>query len=95
MAENNVLAGKSFVAPREKEMSFCVLADPQRIPMNGTHYLAVRDALFKVFGNFPLRLDKHHAVILVAMAAVAGEGAKPYEILCEALRKYGAIEVRD
>jgi len=90
-----VVAGRASSPSREVEISFRVVSEQTRVPCDGTSARAVQAALFKVFGKFPIRLGEDQRDVLLGMAAAAGDGSKPYEIMLEALRRYGAIEVND
>lgn len=83
-----------------QEITWAPLAIERRLLFNGTSYLAVRDALVTVFGEFPIKLQFSdefgvHAEILKAMAAAAGEGSTPYDDLLEALTRHHGLVLSD
>ena len=72
----------------------------RRLSLAGADYVSVREALTKVFGPFPIKLEFDadnvaHANILRAMAAVAGPQCEPYEDLYTALKKYHGIVITE
>lgn len=84
---------------KQQAIEWCPIAEGGRLSFAGTTYRATRNALFSVFGEYPIRLNKaKHLQTLQAMSHVAKEandGAAPYNQLADALRKYGDLEVRD
>lgn len=79
------------------EIRWAPVAFTRRLPMTGTAFNAVRDALVKVFGEFPIKLEynpENHpddANLLKAMAAAAGDGGEPFDDLRTALMKYHGL----
>lgn len=79
------------------EIRWAPVAFTRRLPMTGTAFNAVRDALVKVFGDFPIKLEYkpeenlEHAQMLKAMAAAAGDGGEPFDDLRTALMKYHGL----
>lgn len=83
------------ITVQQQAIEWAPIAEGGRLPFNGTSYRQVRDALFKVFGKFPIRLSKDNIPQIVAMSAVIDEGSAPYQCILDALRKYGDLELRD
>jgi hypothetical protein len=80
----------------QPQISWVAITAPAALRYNGTTVQAVHKALVRAFGEFPIRLGRDdHLSVLIGMKAAAGEGATPYEILFEALLKFGELEVRD
>lgn len=78
-----------------EQIEWCPKAGPVCLPFNGTSFRAVHQALTTAFGAFPIQLNiRDHERMLFAMVAAGGEGAAPYRILHDAIRKFGEIEVR-
>lgn len=86
--------GRPTIAVSQQVIEWSPLAEGGRLSFQDTSYRAVRDALFKVFGKFPIRLSKDNIKEIQAMAA-ASAGETPYQQILDALRKYGDLELRD
>ncbi len=99
VAQTPLRGGRPSIAvatPLAMQIEWAPMASGQRLPFNGTSYLAVREALTKTFGAFPIRLSRaDHLATMRGMAAVAAEGAEPYAQLAAALDKFGELEIRD
>ena len=78
-------------------VSWVALTQPMALRYNGTTVQAVHAALRKAFGPFPIKLrtEDQDLHILRGMVAVAGDGHTPYQILYDALEKFGEIEIMD
>ena len=73
-------------------------ASPVILPFTGTSYPAVRQALERCFGEFPLQLSikqPAHVAALSGMMSVHDGTQSPYRVLYEALKQFGEIEIRD
>lgn len=86
--------GTPTIAVGQQVIEWSPLAEGGRLSFADTSYRAVREALFRVFGKFPIRLSKDNIKEIQAMAASA-PGDAPYLQILEALRKYGELELRD
>lgn len=88
------VAGIAGKAARELELSYAPLSAPLRLACYG-HVNTVRDALFKVFGDYPITLEwERHSETLLAMFAAAGDDAgKPYAELRSELKKFRQLVV--
>lgn len=78
-------------------VSWVALTQPSALRYNGTTVQAVHAALRKAFGPFPIKLrtEDQDLHILRGLVAGAGEGHTPFDILYDALEKFGEIEIRD
>jgi hypothetical protein len=92
-SEATVALADETSKPDPTQMSWRPLSQHRRVTFLGTSFPAVYRALGDVFGEFPLRLTRDHALTLRAMAAVAGEGREPYDQIAEALVRFSDIEV--
>lgn len=75
-------------------IAYAPLATPTRVSLLGTSFPAVRQALTRTFGDFPIRLSAQDGAVLAGMSAAAGEGATPYAEILAALEKFGELELR-
>lgn len=90
-------AGKPTVAVVQNNHSgiaWAPLDKATRVSFMGTSFPAVRAALVKTFGEFPIRILPGDETVIRGMAAAAGEGGTPYAEILEALRKHGDLELR-
>jgi hypothetical protein len=55
----------------------------------------VRVALVEMFGLFPMRITTESYDMLCAMAAADPGNRRVYEMLADAVQKYGRIDLRD
>jgi len=78
----------------QPQIAWVAVTSPAELRYNGTTVQAVHKALRRAFGELPIRLGREHLPVIHGMMAVAGEGATPYEILFQALDKFGELELR-
>lgn len=90
----SIIKQKEYNIPQPGgNIAFCALTPPTRISFLGTSFWNVKEALLKIFNQFPFNLDESHIPMLKAMAAAAGDGGTPYKELADAIEKHGGISV--
>jgi len=88
-------APKGEHAPVPQVIEIAIKATPKALSFLGTSLELTESALTKVFGPFPIQLNKfEHEQVLLGMAAAAASGATPYNQILDALRSHDEIEVR-
>jgi len=78
----------------QPKVTWVALTQPAQLRYDGTTVQEVQRALRQAFGEFPIKLGTTHLPILTGMLAAA-QSPVPYQILYDALERFGEIEVRD